>query len=80
MRRPPPSPINLYDWRIRRLRHNPLLFDSDEDHKIHRILGKALARRRKLREKYEPPAAKGQYSGMTKRELAATGTCETDWF
>lgn len=24
--------------------------------------------------------ALGPHSGLTKRELAATGTCETDWF
>ena len=67
-----------YERLIRQIRNSPLLFDSDDDHKIHRILGKAQAIRAKRR--VDPPQARGPYSGMTKRELAMSGTCEPDWF
>lgn len=65
-----------YDKLIRRLRNDPLLFDSDDDHKIHRILGKALERRRSS----TATPKRGPYSGLTQKELALSGTCETDWY
>ena len=35
----------------------------------------------KLRAKETPqPVKRGQFSGLTHAELAATGTCETDWY
>lgn len=71
--------MDQYDRLIRRIRNDPRLF-TDDDHKVHRILGKALARRRKVRGQLPDPTPRGPYSGMTRRELAATGTCEPDWF
>jgi hypothetical protein len=68
-----------YDKLIRQIRNSPLLFDSEDDHKIHRILGKALEMRSKRVYAKEPKRV-GQYSGMTKQELSLTGTCETDWY
>jgi hypothetical protein len=67
-----------YDKLIRQIRNSPLLFDSEDDHKIHRILKKALSMNRKRREMETPSV--GIYSGLTKRELAQSGTCEPDWF
>ena len=63
---------------IRNLRRDPRLFDTDDDHKIHRILLKALQIRHK---RYLAPARlTGPYSGLTHDELAASGTCEPDWY
>ena len=67
-----------YERLIRQIRNSPLLFDSDDDHKIHRILGKAQHMRAKRR--VNQPQSRGPYSGMTRRELAMSGTCEPDWF
>jgi hypothetical protein len=68
-----------YSKIIRRLRNDPRLFDTDDDHKIHRILGKALQMRRK-REYANQSRPVGPYSGLTRAQLAKSGTCETDWF
>ena len=69
-----------YERLIRAIRNSPLLFDSEDDHKIHRILGKALQMRRKERENNPPVKIVGPYSGLTRQELAASGTCEPDWY
>ncbi len=68
--------IAQYDRLIRRLRNDPRLWDEDD--RVYDILGKALARRTKLRERV--PDQVGPYSGLTRSELAASGTCEADWF
>lgn len=44
--------------------------------KAERVLGYLKAR--KLRGR--PQAPVGPCSGLTRRELAASGTCETDWY
>lgn len=66
-----------YDRAIRRIRNNWEILDSD---KGQRVLGKLLEARRKFREKNDKPEPRGQYSGLTKRELGMSGTCETDWY
>ncbi len=71
--------VKKYDELIRKLRRHPLLFDGDDDHKIHRLLDKALSVRRKLREIADRREV-GRYSGLTADELRRSGTCETDWF
>lgn len=66
---------------VRRLRNDPRLFDESDEHKIHRILRKAIRRmaiERRVADKRERKV--GPYSGLTSRELASSGTCETDWF
>jgi hypothetical protein len=68
--------LEEYDRLVRRLRNDPRLWD--EDSRISPILSKALARRAKLRVNEEK--AVGLYSGMTRAELRATRTCETDWY
>jgi hypothetical protein len=72
--------VHIMDYAklVRNLRRHDLLFDSADDHKIHRILRKALTLQAKRFE--QKKASVGRYSGLTKRELAQSGTCETDWF
>jgi hypothetical protein len=65
-----------YERLVNRLRSDPRIFTADDDHKIHRILRKAI--RRKVAA--YPPAPVGRYSGLTADELRRTGTGETDWF
>lgn len=63
---------------VRRLRNDPRLWDEDD--RVHALLGRALKRQRRARERVAVPEPRGPYSGMTPRELAASGTCEPDWF
>lgn len=68
------------DKAIRRIRNSGALFHENETYadKAYRILGKLLDKRAKMR--YDKPREVGPYSGLTKAELAASGTCETDWY
>lgn len=63
---------------IRQLRVEVCKHDmgSAKETTIHAEMDRVLAALAKARR--EQP--KGFYSGLTRRELAATGTCETDWF
>lgn len=70
--------IQQYDRLIRRLRNDPRLWDDDD--RVYNILGKALERRKKLRQQNPDKKSVGPYSGLTRRELQASGTCETDWY
>ena len=65
-----------YERLVNRLRSDPRLFTTADDHKIHRILLKAV--RRKVAA-YSPTPV-GPYSGLTAEELRRSGTCETDWY
>jgi hypothetical protein len=70
--------IKEYDRLIRRLRNDPRLWDDDD--RVYHILGKALERRAELRKHTPNLKVVGPYSGLTRRELQQSGTCETDWF
>lgn len=75
--------IRKYQQLVRRLRNDPRLWDGTEvGDRLHDLLGKALERLSKLREKEakQQPAKVGPYSGLTREELRQSGTCETDWF
>lgn len=68
---------------LQRLRQR--IFDYDDTPKeaqAERVLGYLKAR--KMRDDIDeavPPAYRvGPYSGLTRRELRKTGTCETDWY
>lgn len=63
---------------IRRLRNSPKLWE-DNDIYTQRIwkLHKALSKEYAVQLDKTP---RGPYSGLTRRELAQSGTCETDWF
>jgi len=66
------------DRLIRRLRNSPRLWDADDIY-TNRI-GKLQVARRKERENEPDTQPRGPYSGMTRRELAQTRTCEPDWY
>lgn len=56
------------------------IFDYDDTPKeaqASRVL--EYLKRRKMRSSGTPEDL-GPYSGLTRRELRATGTCETDWY
>lgn len=60
------------------------IFDYDDTPKevqASRVL--EYLKQRKMRDsgtRTTVPEALGPYSGLTRRELRATGTCETDWY
>ena len=61
---------------IRAAMHTDVFFESDEfSDRVHAI-------RRKLNKRYPDTLTipTGKYSGLTRQELARTGTCETDWY
>lgn len=68
-----------YERLLRKLRNDPRLWEEGETgDRISRLIDKAKTRLSKVRRKM--PKQVGPYSGLTKQELRASGTCETDWF
>jgi len=66
-----------YERIVRNIRRDPRLF-ADDAVKIGRVLMKAKSKMLAQRERKPQPV--GPYSGLTRAELRATGTCETDWY
>lgn len=57
------------------------IFSYDDTHneaKAQRVL--LYLKKRVMRQRAAAPQRTGQWSGLTRAELARTGTCETDWF
>lgn len=53
--------------------------DTPKEAQAERVL--VYLKERKMRHRPTPSAYRvGPYSGLTRRELRATGTCETDWY
>jgi hypothetical protein len=66
---------------LRRMRHS--IFDYDDTPKeaqAGRVLQYLKARKMRGINAERPAAPRGPYSGLTQRELRATGTCEADWY
>ena len=62
---------------LRRMRQRIFSYSSKREAQADRVL--AYLKMRSLRDPGPVPPA-GPYSGLTRPELARTGTCETDWF
>lgn len=75
------NPYRKSEFALRRMRSQ--IFDYDETPKeaqAKRVLLYLKARTlrgRRIEHQQEPV---GPYSGLTRRELRRTGTCETDWY
>lgn len=71
---------NKSERALRRLRG--IIFDYPEHREAQasNVLHYLKARHLRDRKAEREMAATGPYSGLTRRELTATGTCETDWF
>lgn len=67
-----------YDIILRRLRQRVFDYPPHMDEKVSRVMEKVKAR--KIAAQNSQPRKTGPYSGLTRGELAKTGTCETDWF
>ncbi|MNG31324.1 hypothetical protein D3C84_1171000 [compost metagenome] len=62
-----------------RIRSNIFSYDgTTKEAQAGRVLH--YLKRRVLRQRAAAPRRTGQWSGLTRAELARTGTCETDWF
>ena len=61
---------------LRRMRQRIFSYSSKREAQADRVL--AYLKMRSLRDPGTVPV--GRYSGLTRPELARTGTCETDWF
>lgn len=66
---------------LRRMRQRIWDYDgADQEAKAGRVLQYLKRRVLRDREQAGDNAPRGPHSGLTRRELALTGTCETDWF
>ena len=64
---------------LRRIRAKIFDYPEDREKQASRVLHYLKARHLRDRAAERLCAPTGPYSGLTRRELAATGTCETDW-
>lgn len=62
---------------LRRMRQRIFSYPGQREAQADRVL--AYLKMRSLRDPGPVPIV-GPYSGLTRPELARTGTCETDWF
>lgn len=69
-----------YSKLVSRIRNKVFDYPPEMDEKVTRVLRKCVAKKIEQRDKAAGPEPKGPYSGLTRRELALTGTCETDWY
>lgn len=67
-----------YERLLRRLRQRIFDYPPDKEAKADRVI--QAVKDRVMKQGRQPPPARGPFSGLTRRELAASGTCETDWF
>jgi hypothetical protein len=73
------TPLALAELRVARLHSHLCRFPLEQElpEGLSHELNEAKAELRKLRDKTPEPV--GRYSGLSRAELAKTGTCETDW-
>lgn len=65
-----------YEIITRRIRQRIFDYPPELEEKAGRVLEKCITR--KIRQ--YPQEKRGPYSGLTRRELAQTRTCEPDWY
>ena len=65
---------------LRRMRSVIFDYPSIQEEQAARVLQYLKKRYLRDRRAEKAFAPVGRYSGLTHRELSATGTCETDWF
>lgn len=65
---------------LRRMRSIIFDYPEHQEAQASRVLHILKARHLRDRRDERAHAPTGPYSGLTRRELAATGTCEADWF
>lgn len=63
---------------LRRMRQRIFDYPQDKEEQADRVL--LYLKKRMLRNRKNETKATGPYSGLTRNELAKTGTCETDWY
>ena len=71
-------PIMNYQPILRRLRQKAFDYPPEMDNKFARVITKVKAR--SMAQETREPQKRGPFSGLTRHELAASRTCETDWF
>lgn len=65
---------------LRRIRSKIFDYPEHLETKADRVLRYLKSRYLRDRKAERLAQPTGPYSGLTRRELAASGTCETDWF
>jgi len=67
-----------YERLVRKIRQNIFNYEGEKDIQAGRLLERAKQKMLSNRKNEQPKT--GQYSGLTRKELAKTGTCEPDWY
>jgi hypothetical protein len=65
---------------LRRMRQRIFDYPKHKQDQADRVLVYLKARMMRERKRQPDTEKRGFYSGLTRSELARTGTCETDWF
>lgn len=73
------TPAQRYARLSRILDSLAFLVDAENETRLDKLRAKVRAKARSLKGA-SPIEKTGPFSGLTKRELAMSGTCETDWF
>lgn len=74
------NPYKKSQFALYRMRSKIFDYPETQEKRASRVLHylkERMLRGRKIEKQNEQ---KGAYSGLTRTELRATGTCETDWF
>ncbi len=70
--------VSKAELALRHMRQRIFDYPPEKGEQADRVLRYLI--KRMLRERTGRKAATGPYSGLTRDELARTGTCEPDWF
>lgn len=73
-------PVSTSEKALRRMRHKIFDYPPEQEARADRVLAYLKTRVMRQRRDARLNAPVGPYSGLTRRELAMTGTCETDWY
>lgn len=63
---------------LRNLRTHIFSYEGKQEIKADRVIAKV--KEKHLKQLERKPAPTGPFSGLTRGELAKSGTCEPDWF
>lgn len=63
---------------LRHIRQRVFDYPAAVEEKVERVMQQV--KRRVLEKQETAPVERGPFSGLTRAELAKTGTCEADWY
>lgn len=64
---------------LRRLRQKAFEYPAEKDAQFARVISRVKTRSMQQEQAKRLPEKRGPFSGLTRAEIAASRTCETDW-